>query len=67
MFGIRIVVVVCMLALCWGLGAGCGEQEEKSRATGKAVIGTVKNAEKSVQDAVSKMQKKAAQMEKDKE
>jgi len=43
--------------------AGCSEQKQKSKETGEAIIGIVKDAEKNVNDAVLKMQEKTNQLE----
>ena len=51
------------LALFLVIGAGCAEQEQKSKDTGKAIMDTVKDAEKNVNDAVLKMQEKVNQIE----
>lgn len=53
-----------LLALLFlATGAGCAEQEKKAQERGKAVIDTVKEAEKKVDAAVSKMLEKANQLE----
>ena len=49
------------------IGAGCGEQEQKSKKTGQAIIDTVKDAEKNVNDAVLKMQENLPQLEEEEE
>jgi len=51
------------MALFLMSGAGCTEQEQKSKETGKSILDTVKNAEKNVNDAVLKMQEKANKLE----
>lgn len=51
------------LALFLVIGAGCAEQEQKSKETGKAIIDTVKDAEKNIDDAVLKVQEKTDQLE----
>ena len=51
------------LALFLVIGAGCREQEQKSKKTGQAITDTVKDAEKNVNDAVLKMQEKVNQLE----
>ena len=45
------------------MDAGCAEQEQKSKDTSKAIINAVKDAESSINDAVSKMQNNTAQLE----
>ncbi|MCH8157456.1 MAG: hypothetical protein IID18_06860 [Nitrospinae bacterium] len=45
------------------MGLGCKAQEEKSRAKGKAVIDTLKQAEKNVDDVAAKMQERMNQLE----
>ncbi len=59
----QISIMPLWLALFLLIGAGCAEQEEKSKKTGEAIINTVKGAEKNVNDAVAKMQEKADQLE----
>lgn len=44
-------------------GAGCKEQEKKAEEKGKAVINTLKQAEKNIDDAVSQMKEKTKQLE----
>ena len=55
--------MLLLLALFLVIGAGCGEQEQKSKKPGQAIIDTVKDAEKNVNDAVLKMQEKVNQLE----
>ena len=59
----QINTMLLLLALFLVIGAGCGEQEQKSKKTGQAIIDTVKDAEKNVNDAVLKMQEKVNQLE----
>ena len=59
----QISTLPLWLALFLVIGPGCAEQEQKSKETGEAIIDTVKDAEKDVNDAVSKMQEKANQLE----
>ena len=40
------------LALFLLVGAGCGEQKQKSKERGQAIVDTVKDAEKNINDAV---------------
>ncbi|MDE0848724.1 MAG: hypothetical protein OSA44_07950 [Nitrospinaceae bacterium] len=51
------------LALFLLVGAGCGEQKQKSKERGQAIVDTVKDAEKNINDAVLKMQEKVNQLE----
>ena len=44
------------LALFLLVGAGCGEQKQKSKERGQAIVDTVKDADKNINDAVLKMQ-----------
>ena len=44
------------LALFLVMGAGCGEQKQKSKERGQAIVDTVKDADKNINDAVLKMQ-----------
>ena len=55
--------MLLLLTLFLVIGAGCREQEQKSKKTGQAIIDTVKDAEKNVNDAVLKMQEKVNQLE----
>jgi hypothetical protein len=48
------------LALFIVIGAGCAEGEQKSKDAGQAIIDTMKDAEKTVKDAV---QEKTDQLE----
>ena len=57
----QISTMLLLLALFLVIGAGCGEQ--KSKKTGQAIIDTVKDAEKNVNDAVLKMQEKVNPLE----
>ncbi|KMP10492.1 hypothetical protein UZ36_07420 [Candidatus Nitromaritima sp. SCGC AAA799-C22] len=57
------MIIPPLLILAWTVGAGCKEQEQKSRDTGKAVIDTVKTAEKNIDDAVARMQERMDQLE----
>lgn len=52
-----------VLAFILLTGLGCKAQEEKSRAKGKAVIDTIKQAEKNIDDAAAKMQERLNQFE----
>ena len=51
------------LALFLLVGAGCGEQKQKSEERGQAIVDTVKDAEKDINDAVLKMQENLPQLE----
>ena len=51
------------LALFLLVGAGCGEQKQKSKERGQAIVDTVKDAEKNVNDAVLKIKEKVNQLE----
>ena len=59
----QISTILLLLTLFLVIGAGCREQEQKSKKTGQAIIDTVKDAEKNVNDAVLKMQEKVNQLE----
>ena len=59
----QISTMLLLLTLFLVIGAGCREQEQKSKKTGQAIIDTVKDAEKNVNDAVLKMQEKVNQLE----
>jgi len=54
----RISTMPLLLALFLVMGVGCGEEEQKAKDRGKAIIDTVKDAEQNVNDAMSKMQEK---------
>ena len=51
------------LALFLVMGPGCGEQKQKSKERGQAIVDTVKDADKNINDAVLKMQEKVNQLE----
>ena len=55
------------LALFLLVGAGCGEQKQKSKERGQAIVDTVKDAEKNINDAVLKMQENLPQLEEEEE
>ena len=55
------------LALFLLVGAGCGEQKQKSKERGQAIVDTVKDAEKNINDAVLKMQENFPQLEEEEE
>ena len=59
----QISTMLLLLTLFLVIGAGCREQEQKSKKTVQAIIDTVKDAEKNVNDAVLKMQEKVNQLE----
>ena len=59
----QISTMLLLLTLFLVIGAGCREQEQKSKKTGQAIIDTVKDTEKNVNDAVLKMQEKVNQLE----
>ena len=59
----QISTMLLLLTLFLVIGAGCREQEQKSKKTGQAITDTVKDAEKNVNDAVLKMQEKVNQLE----
>ena len=59
----QISTMLLLLTLFLVIGAGCREQEQKSKKTGQAIIDTVKDAEKNVNAAVLKMQEKVNQLE----
>ena len=59
----QISTMLLLLTLFLVIGAGCREQEQKSKKTGQAIIDTVKDAEKNANDAVLKMQEKVNQLE----
>ena len=59
----QISTTLLLLALFLVIDAGYGGQEQKSKKTGQAIIDTVKDAEKNVNDAVLKMQEKVNQLE----
>ncbi len=52
------------LALFLVMGAGCGEQKQKSKERGQAIVDTVK---KNINDAVLKMQENLPQLEEEEE
>ena len=55
------------LALFLVMGAGCEEQKQKSKERGKAIVDTVKDADKNINDAVLKMQENLPQLEEEEE
>ena len=55
------------LALFLVMGAGCGEQKQKSKERGQAIVDTVKDADKNINDAVLKMQENLPQLEEEEE
>ena len=55
------------LALFLLVGTGCGEQKQKSKERGQAIVDTVKDAEKNINDAVLKMQENLPQLEEEEE
>ncbi len=55
------------LALFLLVGAGYGEQKQKSKERGQAIVDTVKDAEKNINDAVLKMQENLPQLEEEEE
>jgi len=55
-------IIALWLVIFLVMGAGCAEQEQKSRETGEAIIDTLKEAEKNVNDSVLKMQAKTDQL-----
>jgi hypothetical protein len=59
----QISTIPLCLALFLVIGTGCTEQEQKSKDTGKAIINTVKDAKKNINDAVLKMQEKTNQLD----
>ena len=59
----QISTMLLLLTLFLVIGAGCREQEQKSKKTGQAIIDTVKDAEKNVNYAVLKIQEKVNQLE----
>jgi hypothetical protein len=43
------------LALFLLVGAGCGEQKQKSKERGQAIVDTVKDAEKNINDKIGEL------------
>jgi len=60
---LQISTMPLLLFLLLVMGAGCGEEEQKAKDRGKAIVDTVKDAEQNVNDAMSKMQEKVNQFE----
>jgi len=56
--GTLLLSMVFLLVLC----VGCGEEKQKSKDVGQAIVDTVKSAENKVDDAMSKMQEKVDQL-----
>ena len=63
MFLANHVAISLVLALILLSGTACKQQEAKSGDRGKAVMSDIKAPEKSAQDAVSKVQDNASQVE----
>ena len=59
--------MLLLLTLFLVIGAGCREQEQKSKKTGQAIVDTAKDAEKNINDAVVKMQENLPQLEEEEE
>jgi malate synthase len=55
------------LALFLVMGAGCEEQKQKSKERRQAIVDTVKDADKNINDAVLKMQENLPQLEEEEE
>jgi hypothetical protein len=55
--------IALLLAIFLLIGGGCAEQKKNSQEKGEAVLDTVKEAEKKIDEAVMKFQEKTNQLE----
>jgi|Marorgknorr_s2lv_3_1036020.scaffolds.fasta_scaffold73470_1 hypothetical protein len=59
----KLSAISFWLVLFLVFAVGCGEEKQKAKDRGEAIIDTVKDAEDSVNDAMKKMKEKAQQLE----